>query len=162
MDSHLLLHVYFLLSAALSAALVVSFAFWQRRALRKAKMTPNGLSVAPYTSLSYPILGSLQYFSGHWDFLRTATKNGTVSFHLANQKCIAVPVEKRQEFFSDSRPSFALAYAVMLGATPSMNKDFLSSMGFDITLGGRSNKFLSALLRNQRINASALFLASAV
>jgi hypothetical protein len=43
----------------------------------------------------------------------------------------------------------------MLGATPSMNKDFLSSMGFDITLGGRSNKFLSALVRNQRINASA-------
>ncbi|KAJ7479438.1 cytochrome P450 [Mycena galericulata] len=147
-----------LLSTSLTlAALVLFFAFWQRR-VQKARTTPTGLSVAPYTSLAYPIIGSLQYFSGHWDFLRTAAKDGTVSFHLANQQCIAVPVEKRQEFFSDSRPSFALAYAVMLGATPSMNKDFLSSMGFDITLGGRSIKFLATLLRNERINANRLVL----
>ncbi|KAJ7808618.1 cytochrome P450 [Mycena olivaceomarginata] len=136
---------------------MVALALWQRRfrAQKKARLTSAGLSIAPSTPIAYPIIGSLQYFAGHWDFLRTATQNGaTVSFHLANQKCIAVPVEKRHEFFSDSRPSFALAYAVMLGATPSMNKDFLSSMGFDITLGGRSNKFLSALVRNQRINAN--------
>ncbi|KAJ7929747.1 cytochrome P450 [Mycena leptocephala] len=132
MDSHLLLPVYFLFSTALSAALVVFFAFWQRRALRKAKMTP--MASPSLLTLLYPIPSS-------------APCN-------ISPKCIAVPVEKRQEFFSDSRPSFALAYAVMLGATPSMNKDFLSSMGFDITLGGRSNKFLSALLRNQRINAN--------
>jgi hypothetical protein len=43
----------------------------------------------------------------------------------------------------------------MLGATPSMNKDFLSSIGFDITLGGRSNKLLFALVRKERINNSA-------
>ncbi|KAJ7339988.1 cytochrome P450, partial [Mycena albidolilacea] len=110
----------------------------------------------PCTSLTYPILGTLQYFSGHWDFLRRVTAEGTVSFHLASQQCIAVPVDKRHEFSSDSRSSFALAYAVMLGATPSMNKDFLRSMGFDITLGGRAVKFLAALLRNERINSSEL------
>ncbi|KAJ7894860.1 cytochrome P450 [Mycena olivaceomarginata] len=97
-------------------------------------------------------------FSGHWDFLRRATAEGTVSFHLASQQCIAVPVDKRHEFFSDSRSSFALAYAVMLGATPSMNKDFLRSMGFDITLGGRAVKFLAALLRNERINSNRFLL----
>jgi hypothetical protein len=37
-----------------------------------------------------------------------------------------------------------------------MNKDFLRSMGFDITLGGRAVKFLAALLRNERINSSEL------
>ncbi|KAK7046554.1 cytochrome P450 6A1 [Favolaschia claudopus] len=150
-----MLDAIFLLSTALPA-LAVYFTFWLRR-FHKAKTTTTdleGLSIAPYTSIAYPILGSLQYFSGHWDFLRTATRNGAVSFHLATQKCIAVPVEQRHEFFNDSRPAFALAYAVMLGATPSMNKDFLSSMGFDITLGGRSNKFLSALVRNQRINGN--------
>lgn len=157
MDSPLMLHAAFIVSTALTAALMVALALWQRRfRAQKARLTSAGLSIAPSTPIAYPIIGSLQYFAGHWDFLRTATQNGaTVSFHLANQRCIAVPVEKRHEFFSDSRPSFALAYAVMLGATPSMNKDFLSSMGFDITLGGRSNKFLSALVRNQRINASA-------
>ncbi|KAJ7831018.1 cytochrome P450 [Mycena olivaceomarginata] len=156
MDSPLMLHAAFIVSTALTAALMVALALWQRRfRAQKARLTSAGLSIAPSTPIAYPIIGSLQYFAGHWDFLRTATQNGaTVSFHLANQKCIAVPVEKRHEFFSDSRPSFALAYAVMLGATPSMNKDFLSSMGFDITLGGRSNKFLSALVRNQRINAN--------
>ncbi|KAF7358741.1 Cytochrome P450 [Mycena sanguinolenta] len=46
----------------------------------------------------------------------------------------------------------------MLGATPSMNKDFLRSMGFDITLGGRAIKFLSALLRTERINPSRAIL----
>jgi hypothetical protein len=63
-------------------------------------------------------------------------------------------VENRQEFFNDSRTGFALAYAVMLGATPSMNKDFLSFIGLDITLGSRSNKFLIALLRKERINTT--------
>ncbi|KAJ7927837.1 cytochrome P450 [Mycena leptocephala] len=150
----MMLPLAFLLSTALTAALLAFFAFWQRY-LQKAKITSStDSSFAPYTSATYPILGSLQYFSAHREFLRTATKDGAASYHLARQQCIAVPVEKRQEFFSDSRLSFALAYAVMLGATPSMNKDFLSSMGFDITLGGRSIKFLAALLRSERINAS--------
>ncbi|KAJ7673938.1 hypothetical protein DFH06DRAFT_1292704 [Mycena polygramma] len=149
-----MLHFTFLFSSALGAALVASVAIWQRRTARKAKTAYTGLSIAPSTPLTYPLLGSLQYLSGHWDFLRTATAYGAVSFHLASQKCITIPLEKRHEFFSDSRPSFALTYAVMLGATPSMNKDFLSSMGFDITLGGRSNKLLSALVRNRRINTN--------
>ncbi|KAJ6608070.1 hypothetical protein B0H10DRAFT_1955726 [Mycena sp. CBHHK59/15] len=157
MDSRML-HVAFLFSTALTAALMVSLAFWQHRTLQKAKVISNSLYIPRYTSLTYPILGSLQYFSRH--FLRTATKNGIVSYHLANQKCIAVPVENRHKFFSNSRTCFALAYAVMLGATPSMNKDFLNSMGFDITLGGRSNKFLFALLRRERINANMPILYS--
>ncbi|KAK7036241.1 cytochrome P450 6A1 [Favolaschia claudopus] len=149
----LMLQLAIILSTALLAALiVVGFASWHNRRTGKAKILTS--RAAPYTSLTYPILGSLQYFSGHWDFLRSATKEGTVSFHLARQQCIAVDVDKRQEFFSDSRPAFALAYAVMLGATPSMNRDFLMHMGFDITLGGRAVKFLAALLRNERVNAS--------
>ncbi|KAJ7151758.1 cytochrome P450 [Mycena crocata] len=111
------------------------------------------LSVPPYTPITYPLLGSVQYFSHHWDFLRTATQDGIVSFRLANQKCIALPVESRQAFFNDSRPSLTLAYAVMLGTIP-MNKHFLTMMGFDITLGGRSNKFLASLLRKERVNAN--------
>jgi hypothetical protein len=100
-----MLPLAFLLSTALTAALLAFFAFWQRR-LQKAKIASStDSSFAPYTSATYPILGSLQYFSGHWEFLRTATKDGAASFHLARQQCIAVPVEKRQEFFSDSRPS---------------------------------------------------------
>ncbi|KAJ7095786.1 cytochrome P450 [Mycena belliarum] len=142
-------HAAFFFSTLLTAAIVLAFTFWKRKILQKSA---NSLSAPRPTSIAYPILGSLQYFSRHWDFLRSATKNGPVSYHLASHKCIAVPVENRQQFFSDSRTSFALAYAVMLGATPSMNKDFLSSMGFDITLGGRSNKFLVALMRKERIN----------
>jgi hypothetical protein len=105
---------------------------------------------------TYPILGSLQYFSSHWDFLHRATAEGTVSFHLASQQCIAISVDKRHEFFSNSRSLLVLAYIVMLGATPSMNKDFLRSMGFDITLGGCAVKFLAALLQNEQINSSEL------
>ncbi|KAJ7249461.1 cytochrome P450 [Mycena rebaudengoi] len=127
---------------------------------RKPRDAPRAVSLPRYTPLAYPILGSLQYFSSHWDFLRTATKNGAISYHLASQKCIAVPVENRQEFFNDSRTGFALAYAVMLGATPSMNKDFLSFIGLDITLGSRSNKFLIALLRKERINTNMSILYS--
>jgi hypothetical protein len=142
-------------STLLTLLALVAASFALRVRARKAWNLKSQHS-APCTSLTYPILGSLQYFSGHWDFLRRATAEGTVSFHLASQQCIAVPVDKRHEFFSDSRSSFALAYAVMLGATPSMNKDFLRSMGFDITLGGRAVKFLAALLRNERINSSEL------
>jgi hypothetical protein len=35
-----------------------------------------------------------------------------------------------------------------------MGRDFLPSIGFDITLGGRSLKLLSALVRKERINPS--------
>ncbi|KAJ6518243.1 cytochrome P450 [Mycena vitilis] len=127
---------------------------WQRRAVRKPQTTSSGLSIAPSTHLTYPILGSLQYFSGHWDFLRSATEHGPVSYHLANQKGIAIPLEKRQHFFSDSRASFILPSAFMLGITPTMNKDFLVSIGIDIFLHDRFNKLLSALMRNQRINGN--------
>ncbi|KAJ7105718.1 cytochrome P450 [Mycena epipterygia] len=150
MDSHML-QLAFLLT---TAALIVFLAFFQHRTTQNAKTPSNSLLIPRSTSITYPILGSLQYFSHHWDFLRAATKNGTISYHLANQKCIAVGMENRHEFFNDSRISFALAYAVMLGATPSMNKEFLNAMGFDVTLGGRSNKFLFALLRKERINAN--------
>ncbi|KAJ7459953.1 cytochrome P450 [Mycena latifolia] len=143
--------VAFLLSTVLTVALVLSLAFWNRQILQK---NSSYLSVPRSTPIAYPILGSLQYFSRHWDFLKTATNHGPISYHLASHKCIAIPAENRHQFFSDSRTSFALAYAVMLGATPSMNKDFLSSMGFDITLGGRSNKFLVTLMRKERINAN--------
>ncbi|KAJ7129908.1 cytochrome P450 [Mycena crocata] len=151
MDSPMLLQAAFILSTALMAALLWGLAIWQRRAL---KVLSSSVSVPRPTNIAYPLLGSLQYFSRHWDFLRTATQNGSVSFHLATVRCIALPVESRQAFFNDSRPAFALAYAVMLGATPSMNKDFLTTMGFDITLGGRSNKFLSALMRKERVNSN--------
>ncbi|KAJ7877351.1 cytochrome P450 [Mycena leptocephala] len=145
----------FLFSTAATAILLILFiSLWRRRAFQRVKSTSTSISTPSYTSISYPVLGSLQYFSRHWDFLQSATKNGTssASFHLAHHKCIAIATENRHAFFNDSRFSFALAYAVMLGATPSMNKDFLSSMGFDITLGGRSNKLLFALVRKERIN----------
>ncbi|KAJ7182252.1 cytochrome P450 [Mycena crocata] len=146
-----MLQAYLLFSTALLAVLWVAMAIWQRRAI---KVASHSVAIPRYTSITYPILGSLQYFAGHWDFLRDATQNGSASFHLARQRCIALPVESRQAFFSDSRLSFALGYAVMLGATPSMNKDFLRSMGFDITLGGRSTKFLAALMRKERVDAT--------
>lgn len=149
-------------TAATAILLILSILLWKRRAFQRFKSTSSSISTPSYTSISYPVLGSLQYFSRHWDFLQSATKNGTssASFHLAHHKCIAIATENRHAFFNDSRFSFALAYAVMLGATPSMNKDFLSSMGFDITLGGRSNKLLFALVRKERINNSAYFYQS--
>ncbi|KAJ6583035.1 cytochrome P450 [Mycena vulgaris] len=142
------LQVAFFLLAALTTALIISLGLWRREVLHNSERQSNSLSVPPYTHIVHPIPGSLQYFR-HWDFLRRATKNGAVSFHLANQKCMAISMENRQDFFNNSRTCCALAYAVMLGATPSMNKAFLSSVGVDITLGGRSNIFLFALLRKE-------------
>ncbi|KAJ7911645.1 cytochrome P450 [Mycena leptocephala] len=142
------------------AALMACLVMWQRWRVENIKITPNSVFVPHYTSITFPILGSLQYFSSHWDFLRNATKNGSASFHLAKQKCIAVSVEKRHEFFGDSRSSTPLAYAIMLGAVPSMNKSFMTSFGFDITLGGRAPKWLMALLRPERINANMPLLCS--
>ncbi|KAF8177510.1 cytochrome P450 [Mycena galopus ATCC 62051] len=108
-------------------------------------------TVPPYTHITYPILGSVQYFSGHWDFLRAATQTGSVSFHLANQNCIALSLETRHAFFSDSGTCSALGYAIMLAGTPNLSKDFMKAVGIDVTLGGRSYKFLTALIRKERV-----------
>ncbi|KAF7309061.1 MFS domain-containing protein [Mycena kentingensis (nom. inval.)] len=142
-----------LLSTAATTFLLVALVFWRRQ---QAGGVAVNTSIPSYTHISYPLLGSLQYFSRHWDFLRSATDNGasSASFHLAQHKLIAISTENRHAFFNDSRFAFALAYAVMLGATPSINKDFLTSIGFDITLGGRSNKLLFALVRKERINTN--------
>jgi hypothetical protein len=130
----MMLPLAFLLSTALTAALLAFFAFWQRY-LQKAKIASStDSSFAPYTSATYPILGSLQYFSAHREFLRTATKDGAASFHLARQQCIAVPVEKRQDFFSDSRLSFALIRG-HVGRHAEHEQGFLELYGFRHHLG---------------------------
>ncbi|KAJ7775559.1 cytochrome P450 [Mycena metata] len=107
--------------------------------------------VPPYTSITYPLIGSLQYFSGHWDFLRAAAQKGSVSFHLANHKCIALGLDSRQAFFGEPNVCSALGYAIMLAGTPNLSKDFMKTAGIDVTLGGRSYKFLTALIRKDRV-----------
>ncbi|KAJ7131551.1 hypothetical protein C8R43DRAFT_1133769 [Mycena crocata] len=121
---------------------------------RRGKIEPADhslTSVPPYTLLTYPFIGSLQYFSGHWDFLRTATEKGSVSFHLASHNCIALGPETRTAFFSDWRTDSALGYAIMLAGTPNLNKDLMKTVGIDVTLGGRSYKYLTALIRKERV-----------
>jgi hypothetical protein len=64
----MMLHLAFLLSTALTAALLAFFAFWQRY-LQKSKIASStDSSFAPYTSATYPILGTL---SSHGDHVST-------------------------------------------------------------------------------------------
>ncbi|KAJ7032569.1 cytochrome P450 [Mycena alexandri] len=134
--------------------LVVLIASLAMGLLRRPKVgaTDGSLaSIPPYTPITYPFLGSLQYFLGHWDFLKTAAEKGSVSFHLASHKCIALSLETRQAFFSDFKTDSALGYAIMLAGTPNLSKDFMKAVGIDVTLGGRSYKYLTALIRKERV-----------
>ncbi|KAF7328159.1 Cytochrome P450 [Mycena venus] len=140
----------------LSTMLVAILTFIALAILRCGKIQPAlhfSTAVPPYTHLTYPILGSLQYFSDPWNFLRTATEKGSVSFHLFNQSCIALSSDARQAFFSDWLTDPTLGYAIMLAGTPNLSKDFTKTVGIDITLGGRSYKFLTALIRKERVIA---------
>ncbi|KAJ7137457.1 cytochrome P450 [Mycena crocata] len=140
------------LLSTLLMALLAALALFSRR--RNTKADDGSLvAVPPYTPITYPFLGSLQYFTGHWDFLRLAAEKRSVSFRLANHKCIALSLEDRTAFFSDWRTDSALGYAIMLAGTPNLNKDFMKTVGIDVTLGGRSYKFLTALIRKERVIA---------
>ncbi|KAJ7138638.1 cytochrome P450 [Mycena filopes] len=139
-----------LLSAIFLALLVSLGTVWVRHG--KTETTdPSKPRTPPYPPITYPLLGSLQYFRGPWDFFRTAAANGSVSFHLAGQRCIALSTDTRQPFFSDSKTDLTLGYAVMLAGAPNLSRDFMNTAGVDITLNGRSYKLLATLIRQERV-----------
>ena len=142
------LFIYFLLIAAYTG----------RRSHKSTRRSPY----PPLVPRGLPILGSVQYFRHRWNFLREATKSGPASFSLAGQHVVALSSQERVPFFSHPRLGFALAYAVMLGAVPSMNRDISRSVGFDITLGGKSNQRLVTLIRRERIRERELSIGPAL
>lgn len=106
-------------------ALIVCAAFWlfQRPSIPK--------TAPPRTKASWPILGSLAFFTHRWDFClrsRALSATGHFSFYAGQHPVIALSgtsESSRKLFFDSARLSAAEAYSVLLAGIPSVKKNSL-------------------------------------
>lgn len=80
------------------------------------------------TSESFPIFGSLQFFSRRWDFVRNSaaeSKTGNFSFYAGAYPVISLDGRReanRKLFFESKSLDFSKGYATLLGGSPDVKE----------------------------------------
>ncbi|TKA69262.1 hypothetical protein B0A55_08113, partial [Friedmanniomyces simplex] len=120
-----------LLSALL--ALLTTAAYIYTHLLRGPAFPPN----APVlTRETYPLIGSLQFFTRRWEFFQTAiarSRTGNFSFYAGQYPVVGVAGEEGRRVFVEHKGlSFAEGYAALLGGSPKVKKEGNQLLGEDV------------------------------
>lgn len=107
------------------------------------------------TRATWPILGSVQFFTQRWDFYKRAmsqSKTGNFSFYAGQWPVIALSgLEERKLFFEDKRLGSAEAYAALLAGSPDVKPDnnpLAPNRGNDSDFPSFFQKRLTAMLKS--------------
>ncbi|KAL1302876.1 hypothetical protein AAFC00_003204 [Neodothiora populina] len=93
--------------------------------LRPAFVRPKG--APPLLKEDWPIIGTLRFFTGRWDFFQeaiAASNTGSFSFHVGSKHVVGVSGdEARKTFFEAKDLDFLEGYANLLAGSPSPPKE---------------------------------------
>ncbi|KAF2859726.1 hypothetical protein K470DRAFT_218461, partial [Piedraia hortae CBS 480.64] len=87
----------------------------------------NSKSAPALTSISRPVVGSIQFFTCRWDFFRQAislSRSGNFSFRAGQFPIVGVSTpEARKVFFESRQLGFSEGYAALLGGATNLSED---------------------------------------
>ncbi|KAK5120820.1 hypothetical protein LTR85_005887 [Meristemomyces frigidus] len=128
-----------------------------------SKSTFPSNAPAPTTE-AWPILGSMQFFTKRWDFMRSGaqhSKTGNFMFHAGPHDIVAISgQESRKVFFESKALGFSEGYATLLGGSPEVKKDKnpFAEANDDASFGAYFNKRLSKLMKGNELKHGLPFL----
>ena len=118
----------------LAIALVATAYFYAFARPTFAKNTP------PYTSETWPIIGSMQFFTQRWSFFQRQmahSSSGNFSFHVGDKQVVALSGDESRRVFFDSKSlGFTEGYAALLGGSPTVEQK-----GEDGKIPGEDDQF---------------------
>lgn len=109
------------------------------------------------TTEGWPIIGSTQFFTKRWDFMRSAAQRsntGNFMFHAGPHEIVGVSgPEARKVFFESKKLGFSEGYATLLGGSPEVKKDPSpdANTTSDSDFGAYFNKRLANMVKGNQL-----------
>lgn len=115
---------------------------------------PSFTSRSPkLVSDTWPILGSLRFFTARWDFFRSArahSPSGNFAFYAGAYPIVGLTGDEgRRVFFESRQLSLSAGYAALLGGTPQVQQKPVTEGEADTTFDGYFAKRLLYMLKPQ-------------